>query len=163
MSRFERWMVNLSTVITGLSGIVYAIMKYLMLSDDPFSVINHPWQPAMLSLHVLAGPVMIFGLGLIAQDHIWAQMRRQTISQGRGTGIMALACVLPMVATGYLIQVASGEPWRKASVVIHLITGGLYLVAFAAHLHVAWRMTGRLPSPPPDPERVARSPLARDN
>ena len=149
MTRFERIMVNLSTLITGLSGIVYAIMKYLLRSDDPFAVINHPWQPAMLDLHVLAGPVMVFGLGLIAQDHILGQMRRPGSSRGRGSGILALASVLPMIATGYLIQVASGESWRKACVVIHLATGGVYLVAFAVHLYVAWRMTGRRPRASP--------------
>jgi hypothetical protein len=146
MTRFERFMVNLSTVITGLSGIVYAVMKYLLSSDDPFAVINHPWQPAMLNLHVLAGPAMIFGLGLIAQEHILAQLRRASPKQGRLSGMIALACVLPMVATGYLIQVASGEVWRKACVAIHLITGVLYLAAFVAHLIVAWRMTGRAPA-----------------
>lgn len=136
-------MVNLSTVIVGLSGIVYAVMKYMMTSADPYAVVNHPLQPWVLDLHVLAAPMMIFAIGLIAQDHILAQFRKKQNGPGRLSGLLAMWCLLPMVSTGYLIQVVTGEKFRLVFVVIHLTTGGLYLILFTAHLIISRRAAAR--------------------
>src|SRR5262245_24591615 len=143
MTTFEKMMVNLSTLIVGLSGIVYAIMKYLMTSQDPYAVVNHPLQPWALDLHVLAGPVLVFAIGLIAHDHILGQFRRGPDRPGRTSGLMALVCILPMVATGYLIQVATSEGLRRVVVGVHLVTSGLYLAAYVAHWSISRSIAAR--------------------
>ncbi len=144
MSPIERFATNLSTFVVGLSGGVYAVMKYLMISDDPFSVVNHPWQPWVLDLHVLAGPAMIFAIGWIARDHILSKTRNRNGSgAGRGTGLLAVVCLLPMISTGYLIQVFTNETARAACVWIHLATGTVYFVLFVAHLVVSRRLAAR--------------------
>ena len=135
-------MLNLSTVIVGLSGIVYGIMKYLMTPVDPYAVVNHPMQPWVLDIHVLAAPLMVFAVGLIAQDHIVTQLKKRQ-KTGRLSGLLALWCLFPMVATGYLIQVVTNETARPIFVGIHLSTGGLYLILFAAHLIIARRSAVR--------------------
>lgn len=141
----ERWATNLSTLLVGLSGLVYAAMKYLMTSADPFSVVNHPLQPWLLDVHVLSGPVMIFAVGWIARDHILAKIRARNGngSRGRGTGLLAVVCLLPMVATGYLIQVFTDETARAVCVWTHLITGSLYLLVFVAHVVVSRVLSSR--------------------
>ena len=143
MTPLERFMLSLSTAIVGLSGLVCAVMKYLMTPVDPYAVVNHPLQPWVLDTHVLAAPLMIFAIGLIAQDHILAQVRKRQNGKGRLSGLLALWCLLPMLSTGYLIQVTTNESLRYAFVVIHLSTGGLYLILFAAHLIISRQAAAR--------------------
>jgi len=143
MTPLERFLLNSSTVVVGVSGIVYGVMKYLMTPVDPYAVVNHPLQPWMLDLHVLAAPAMVFAIGLIAQDHILAQLRKRQYGPGRSTGMIALWCLFPMLSTGYLIQVVTEEKLRLVFVVIHLSTGGLYLILFAAHLIISRRAAAR--------------------
>ena len=143
MTTLECCMVGLSTLLVGVSGTVYAIMKYLMSPADPYAVVSHPLQPWMLDMHVLAAPILIFTVGLIAQDHIVAKLRKPTDRQGRRTGALALCCLLPMISTGYLIQVFTNDSARFACVVVHLTTGGFYLTTFAVHLVISRRIAAR--------------------
>ena len=143
MTPLERFMLSLSTAIVGLSGLVHAVMKYLMTPVDPYAVVNHPLQPWVLDTHVLAAPLMIFAVGLIAQDHILAQLRMRQNGTGRLSGLLALWCLLPMLSTGYLIQVTTNESLRFGFVIIHMSTGGLYLILFAAHLIISRRAAAR--------------------
>ena len=140
MTRFERITVNSSTAIVGFSGVVYGVMKYLMTSSDPFSVVNHPLQPWMLDLHVLGGPLMIFAVGLVTREHIFGQLRKRSNGRGRTSGMIALSCLLPMIATGYLIQVFTDETARFTCVVLHLSTGAVYLGVFFAHTVIGRRI-----------------------
>ena len=48
MTRFERWAIWITSVATFVTGVIYLWMKYLVVSDDPLAVVNHPWQPAVL-------------------------------------------------------------------------------------------------------------------
>jgi len=143
MTAFQKYFTNLSTLIVGLSGIVYAWMKYMMTNDDPFTVVNHPLQPWMLNLHVLAAPLMVFAVGMLTRDHIIAKLKSNGHRHGRFTGLFAVSCLLPMIATGYLVQVFTDETARWISVIVHLATGGLYLVVFGAHVVLSWRAAAR--------------------
>ena len=71
MSRFERWAVWSTSLATFLTGVVYLVMKYLLVSDDPFAVVNHPWQPATLKAHILValGPMIATGYLIQAVTH----------------------------------------------------------------------------------------------
>ena len=141
MSTLERVMVNLSTAIVGLSGVVYGCMKYLLSANDPFSVVNHPLQPWVLDIHVLAAPFMIFAVGLIAREHIFSKFRKGSNGRrGRATGLVVVICLLPMISTGYLIQVFTNEQARLACVILHLVTGVVYFAFFVAHLVIARRI-----------------------
>ncbi len=149
MTRFEKLIVFSSTATVGLSGVVYGIMKYLMTSTDPFSVVSHPLQPWMLDLHVLAAPLMIFAVGLIAREHIFGQMKKSG-RRGRASGLVTLSCLMPLIATGYLIQVFTHETARSACVAVHLVTGAIYLGFFVTHL-VIGRRTAALRNGKPSP------------
>ena len=52
MKRWERWTFNSLTAAVAVTGFIYFWMKYFVESSDPFAVINHPWQTAMLNLGV---------------------------------------------------------------------------------------------------------------
>jgi hypothetical protein len=72
---FERLSLWISTLLVGGSGVVYAIMKYLMTTDDPYAIIHHPWQPFFLKLHIVTAPLLVFAFGVIFLKHVWEQFR----------------------------------------------------------------------------------------
>ena len=61
MTRFERWAVWVTSVLTFVTGVVYLWMKYFLVSDDPFAVVNHPLQPVVLKLHIVVAPLLGHG------------------------------------------------------------------------------------------------------
>ena len=134
MSRFEKYLVLLSALVTGGSGVIYAVMKYLMRSADPFAVVNHPWQPFFLHLHVLASPWLLFGIGLIAREHIVGGLRNPRARRGRRAGLLTTALLIPMVLSGYMIQVLTSASVRSATGWVHLSVGLVFLAATLAHL-----------------------------
>ena len=103
MTRFQRLLFWASTAATTASGLVYFWMKYLLVASDPWAVANHPLQPLMLKLHILAAPIMLFAVGLIWTDHIWRHIR-SGLPTGRRTGVLSAAVFGPLVLSGYLIQ-----------------------------------------------------------
>lgn len=138
MRPFEKWLLIASSAATGITGIVYAWMKYLVESAEPWAVINHPWEPWVLKAHILVAPVMVFAVGLVTVGHIWKHFRNR-VEARRMSGLTLMAVLVPMVLSGYLIQAVTGAGWLLALVVAHLVTGGLYLVGLGVHWAVGLR------------------------
>lgn len=135
MKRIEAWSVHLSNLLVAGTGLVYAWMRYFATPTDPYSVVNHPWQPAMQHWHVLLAPLVVFAAGLIWREHVWKHWKLG-IRRRRRSGISLVLTLVPMVASGYLIQTAVSEGWRNAWVAIHLVASGLWILGYAAHLIV---------------------------
>jgi hypothetical protein len=134
MSRFESLLLQASTWLSTLTGVLFLGMKYFMKNDDPFSILGHPWQPHMLAAHLLVGPVLVFALGLIARDHVVGRFLNGHRQGGRRTGASTILAAAPMIRSGYVLQVATSEPLRQAVMVLHLASGLLFFVLFLAHL-----------------------------
>ena len=132
MSRFEAWAIHLSTLLVGGTGLVYAWMAYLVRPADPYAIVNHPLQPQVQHGHVLVAPLLVFAVGLIWQRHIGPHWSRG-MRKGRRSGVGMVLTLVPMVASGYLIQTAVDGSWRKAWVAVHLISSGLWLAGYLAH------------------------------
>lgn len=132
MSRFESWMIHLSNLLVGGTGLVYAWMAYLARPSDPYAVVNHPLQPAAQHLHVLTAPLLVFAVGLIWQRHVWAHWRRGA-KKGKRSGLGMVLTLVPMVVSGYLIQTAVEPGWRQAWVVVHVATSLLWVAGYLAH------------------------------
>lgn len=132
MSPFERWLIHASTLLVGGTGLVYAWMLYFVRPTDPYAVVNHSWQPQTQHLHVLLAPLLVFGVGVIWRRHVWEHWTRK-VRRGFATGVTLGLTLVPMVASGYLIQTAVDPAWRKAWVVVHLITSGLWIAGYLAH------------------------------
>ena len=142
MSAFEKWLLHLSTWLAAATGLLYFVMKHALRSADPFSVVNHPWQPHVLAAHILVTPLLIFSLGLIAREHIIGRFLDTRPHRSRRSGVLTIALAVPMIGSGYLLQVAAAEPLRRALVLTHLVSGSLFALLFLAHL-VAARPAGR--------------------
>ncbi len=162
MTSVERLLLNSSTLLVAATGAAYFGMKYLMTGGDEFSVIHHPWQPGTLVLHVLAGPILVFAVGLIVRDHIIERLRDRRQKRGRVSGIVLVAIVAPMIASGYLVQVVTGTTSRTALAYIHIAAGTLYVLMFAAHLVVSRNGRRRSDGPTAAARRTRRPPRPVD-
>ena len=142
MGRWEQWTLHAATLLVGGTGLVYAWMKYWLEPSDPYAVVNHPLQPQVQHLHVLAAPLLVFGVGILWREHAWKHWRRG-VRSGRRSGASMLLTAAPMVVSGYLIQTTVTEQWRAAWVVVHLVASGLWLAGYLGHTVILQRLRAR--------------------
>ena len=140
MKRWERWSFNALHVVVAATGTAYLYMKYLLASDDPFAVINHPWQSTMLALHVLAAPAFIVFFGMLFRSHTLRKIT-SPIQANRRSGWTSLISFSAMALSGYLLQVASNPTWLTALVWLHIATSTLFVVGYTGHLVIGWRVS----------------------
>ena len=133
MSRAQVVYLQLCVALTALTGIVFAVMKYAMKSSDPFAVVNHPLQPYMLSAHVVIAPFLVFAFGWVFTNHIWPGFT-SGIARKRRSGIWSMGAIVPMVLSGYLLQVSTADATRQAMAIAHWISSALFVVAYVIHL-----------------------------
>jgi len=132
MSRFERWNLWVTTVLVIATGAGLFVTKYLFSTSEPWAVINHPWQPWFLKVHIVVSPLLIFAVGTITIRHIWAHYRSGQ-ARGRHTGIVTALVTIPMIGTGYLIQVITAVGWVQAMAIAHIVFGTVYALGLSAH------------------------------
>jgi len=125
-------LLDVANVLVAGTGVVYALMRYVMDSTDEWAVVNHPWQPHVQHLHILAAPLLIFVGGAFWKRHVIEKMRGNS-SNGRTTGLVLAVQFVPMVLSGYLIQVSVTETWRIVWIWVHLVTAALWCLLAAAH------------------------------
>jgi undecaprenyl pyrophosphate phosphatase UppP len=125
--------MHAANALVGGTGLVYAWMCYFAVPVDEFAIVNHPWQPALQHAHVLSAPLLVFAGGVIWHRHVWTRVRDK-FKQRRTTGLGLALTLVPMIASGYLIQTAGDELWRKLWVAVHLVSSGLWLAGYVAHL-----------------------------
>jgi len=128
-----RWVFHAANVLVAGSGVVLAVMIYLMEPTDRWSVVNHPWQPFVQHAHVLAAPLMVFVIGVLWAVHVTEKWQAGG-PEGRKAGIVLAVMTLPMIASGYLLQVAVEPLWRTLWEVSHLVTSALWLAVVAVHV-----------------------------
>ena len=132
MSRAQVLLLQLSLLSMTVTGLVFAWMKYFMKPRDEFAVVNHPWQPQMMTAHVLIGPVAVFAIGWVFGNHIWPAFVNR--APNRASGIVSMFFIVPMTLSGYLMQVSVEDATRKAFAVTHWISVAVFVVAYAVHL-----------------------------
>ena len=154
MTWWEQWAFNLLHAVVAMTGVAYLYMKYAMPATDPFAVINHPWQPATLSLHLVAAPVFIAFFGMLFRSHTLRKLASPNPANRR-TGWTSLISFSTMALTGYLLQVASDPAWLSGLVWAHVSTSLIFVAAYGVHLVIGWRLTTAAGTVP----REARLPL----
>jgi hypothetical protein len=141
VSRFERWAVWTTSLLTAATGLVYVWMKYGLEPVEPWAVINHPLQPAVLKAHIVVSPLLLFALGMITIRHIWRHWR-SGMAWGRRSGVTAVLATAPMVLSGYLIQVVTAAPLLAAAQWTHIGTGVVFAVGLGVHQVVVRKGSG---------------------
>ena len=142
MKPWERWSFGILSLIVAVTGFAYLYMKYVLETGDPFAVINHPWQTAMLNLHIFASPLLIVVFGLILNSHILKKLRANNIPNRR-TGWISLSTFGGMTLSGYLLQVVSTKAWITAMVSLHISFSVIFSVSYIAHLIISVWLTRR--------------------
>ena len=146
MKRWERWTFNALSLAVAATGFAYLWMKYAMQNDDPFAVVNHPWQTAMLGLHVVASPALILIFGIVFNSHVMKKLSATRLPNRR-SGYVSLGMFAAMVVSGYLLQVSSNEGWLTTLIVLHVTSGAAFSIVYAAHLVISARLARVRPSP----------------
>lgn len=139
MKSWEKWSFHILTLLVTVTGVVYFFMKYMMETNDPFSVINHPLQPHMLNLHLLAAPALLFVMGIILNSHIAKKLKKNNLPN-RKTGWVALVFFPVMTFSGYLLPMLTNPILSKAMLVVHLASGGIFAAVYAAHQVISIRL-----------------------
>lgn len=141
MNSFEKWSVWITSALTVATGLGYFVLEYLVASPDGYAVVNHPWQPYFLKAHVLVSPLLLFALGTIAVHHVWDHWV-SGVRVSRRSAVLTTLAVLPMVLTGYLIQVLTDQGWISAMAVAHIVFGCLYGAGLVVHTWIIRRRNG---------------------
>ncbi len=159
MTTWERWSFNILHAVVAVTGVAYFAMKYAMVADDPFAVINHPWQPATLAVHLVAAPVLIALFGMLFRSHTIRKLLSPS-QANRRTGWTSLISFGAMALSGYLLQVAADPTLRTILIWTHVATSTAFVLGYGVHLVIGWRVAN---SPVVEPDdglpRAARLPL----
>lgn len=153
MTWWERWGFNTFHAVVAVTGFVYLYMKYAMTTDDPFAIVNHPWQPSMLSYHVVAAPFFVAFFGMLFRSHSFGKLRSRNPANRR-TGWISLLSFSAMALSGYLIQVATTPALITFFIWTHVAASVVFVVGYGIHLVNGWRIN-------PRPVRSAVAPLPK--
>lgn len=133
MTRAQKWWLHVCVALTTLTGVIFAVMKYFMKSDDAFAVANHPLQPHMLAAHVVIAPLLLFILGWTFANHI-APKYRFGDGTNKRSGIWSFVMIVPMGLSAYLLQIATNDALRQAMAIAHWVTSALFVIGYVVHL-----------------------------
>ena len=139
MTWWEHWSFNTLHVLVAATGVVYFWMKYLLATDDPFAVVNHPWEPAMLAVHVIAAPAFIAFFGMLFRSHTLRKILSPDPANRR-SGWTSLISFSAMALSGYLIQVATSPLLLNVAIWTHMATSTVFVVGYTSHLVIGWRV-----------------------
>ncbi|MBN4047977.1 hypothetical protein JYU09_00160 [bacterium AH-315-O15] len=146
MKRWERWSFNSLSLAVAATGFAYLWMKYAVQNDDPFAVVNHPWQTTMLGLHIVASPACILIFGIVFNSHVMKKLSATRLPNRR-SGFVSLGTFAVMVVSGYLLQVLSNEGWLTTLIVLHVASGAVFSITYATHLVISARLARLRPLP----------------
>lgn len=138
MTRWQRYGFTTLAAVVTITGVLYFWMKYMIENDDPFALVNHPLQPWMLDAHLLAAPAFLIWFGIIFDSHIGGKLGGRI--PNRWSGLLALGTVILMTASGYFLQVVTGDRVRQALLVVHLVSGCVFVVTYVVHLTMSARI-----------------------
>jgi len=159
VNRSEWLILHIANLLVCVTGVVYAVMRYVMQPVDEWSVVNHPWQPHVQHVHVLVAPLLVFAVGLIWSRHVTQKIRNG--GNGRMTGVGLLVAFLPMAASGYLVQIVVNPVWHGIWIGIHVAASVLWVTAMTLHQARTWlhrRSEGRSTDPLLDSTRLLEIP-----
>lgn len=128
-------------------------MRYLSSPLDEFAVINHPLQSHFLHLHILTAPLLVLALGYFWVGHAWRHEQQGT-REGRYSGLGLSLMILPMIFSGYGIQVSISNTWRQVWIWIHVTASLLWIIGYITNLMTHRKRSLENSSPMPDESAI---------
>lgn len=130
MTRGEKVFFWSTLGVAGGTGLAYGLARWFGERMGEFGPEPHPWQGTLQHLHVLGVPLLVFALGWMVKGHGMPGLRKK---RHRTSGLGLISLAVPMVLSGYGIQVATSPEVQLACRWVHGISVGLFLVASAFH------------------------------
>ena len=134
----DRRGLHVAAAATALTGGAYGWFRYFGQRMGDFGPEPSPWQGLSQHLHVLAGPLLLFMLGVIVRGHLMLKLRAGA-REGRRTGLGLGLLIAPMALSGYGIQVVMDARWHLALAWIHGLSSLVFVAAYLLHLVAIWR------------------------
>lgn len=128
-------LMHAASAVVGGTGIVYAWFRYFATPADPYAVVASRWQPLVQHLHVLVAPALVFAAGAFWRSHALATWRKSGTGRRR-SGLFLVLSTVPMVASGYLVQVAVEDSWRRGWGIVHTVVSVAWIAGSVIHLVV---------------------------
>ena len=132
MTRGQARALHIASALVGVTGVVLFVLKDVIVVQGDFGPESHSLEDDMQAAHILTAPALIFACALIWQDHAWARFKGG-FRVRRRTGVLLGSLLVPMILSGYLLQVSYEEPWREIWRVSHLLTSLVWLVGYGVH------------------------------
>lgn len=132
MTRLDFSTFHLANGLVAGTGLWYGWMQYLCQPETEFAVMNHPWQPHLQHAHILVAPFLVAVAGHFWVRHAWLSWKFK-VQEGRKTGASMMWMLIPMILSGYCIQVSVEPATRLVWVWVHGISSIVWLVAYFGH------------------------------
>ncbi|MFT5124003.1 MAG: hypothetical protein ACI9TH_000119 [Kiritimatiellia bacterium] len=137
MTPLENRLMHLANLLVGGTGLVYGVLKFFFMREGEYGPEMHVAQPAWQHAHVLAAPLLVILLGMFWKSHIQPYWQRG-LKEGRRTGLGMVALAVPMIASGYLLQVAESGAWRSIWMWVHIGVSLLWILFYLGHWLLHW-------------------------
>ena len=132
MTRAEAWLQHVANALVGGTGLVYGWMRYFAEPADEFAIVNHPWQPHLQHGHIWVAPLLVFSTALLWRNHVWKRVR-SGFRPRRKLGLALFALLVPMIASGYLLQTVTDPSWVRNWSWLHVVTSCVWCLAYLVH------------------------------
>ena len=113
-----------------LSGALWLLFHYLLARPSQFGQTTHPLEAWWLTAHGAFAFVAIFTFGLLWGTHVAPGWKTQ---QRRPSGAAAVAAVVWLMLTGYLMYYLAGEQPRLIVATLHWTVGLATPLLFVYH------------------------------
>jgi len=132
MTPMERGSLYLSALAMAVTGLGFGWFKYFHQRLGEFGTEPYASQGLLRHAHILIGPVLVFTLGLVIRGHVQPTLKSGTRKR-RGSGLLVVAILAPMVLSGYGVQVCVDPLWRNALAWLHGLSSLAFLLGFSIH------------------------------
>ncbi len=109
-----------ATALLVISGAIWLILHYFMVTQGEFGEARHPLETWMLKIHGAAAMAGLIIYGSLLPIHI---RRAWAIRRNIYLGIGLIVIMLLLTITGYLLYYAGGEETRPVISLVHWVIG----------------------------------------
>ena len=132
MTRGQARFLHIASTLVGATGVALFVLKDLVVVEGSFGPESHFLEDDAQAAHILTAPALVFASALVWQDHVWAKFKGG-LRPRRRTGILLGSLLVPMILSGYLLQISYEEPWREIWRLAHQVSSFLWLLGYGSH------------------------------
>lgn len=130
------WHSRISNAVLALlfaSGLAHFVVHDYFPARGPFGPVPNPLEPWLLKLHGAAAMLTLILVGSLLPTHI---ARFWRLAHNRAPGLLFLAVMLLLIASGYGLYYFGGDELRRYTRSAHIVLGLAAAPVFAFHF---WR------------------------